>query len=69
MEPRSQEKTVFATPHGLYRFLVMASGFTNAPAVFQRLTQHVISGLSPADGEDFVAAYLDDSVKTFSAET
>ena len=60
MEPQSRVKTAFTTPHGLYEFLVMPFGLTNAPAVFQRLIQKVISGLNPADGGDFVAAYLDD---------
>ena len=63
MEPQSCEKTAFTTPHGLYEFLVM---LTNAPAVFQRLIQRVISGLNPADGKDFVAAYLDDILVFFS---
>ena len=60
MEPQSREKTAFATPNGLYEFLVMPFGLTNAPAVFQRLMHRVISGLNPDDGDDFVAAYLDD---------
>ena len=37
MEPESLEKTAFATPQGLYEFLVMLFGLTIAPAVFQRL--------------------------------
>ena len=60
MEPESQEKTAFATPHRLYEFLVMPFGLTNAPAVFQRLMQRVVTGLNPTDGRDFVAVYLDD---------
>ena len=60
MEPSSQEKTAFATPHGLYEFRVMPFGLTNAPAVFQRLIQQVLSGLNPEDGNDFVTAYIDD---------
>ena len=60
MEPQSREKTAFTTPHGLYEFLVMPFWLTNAHAVFQRLMQRVISGLNPAEGKDFVAAYLDD---------
>ena len=60
VEPTSREKTAFVTPHGLYEFLVMLFGLTNAPAVFQRLIQKVLAGLNPRDGKDFVAAYLDD---------
>ena len=33
----------------------------NAPAVFQRLMQKVLSGLM-AEAEDFVAVYLDDVI-------
>ena len=33
---------------------------TNAPAVFQRLMHHVISGLNAPDGKEFVTVYLDD---------
>lgn len=32
----------------------------NAPAVFQRLMQQVLSGLNSAEGPDFVSVYLDD---------
>ena len=60
MEPSSQEKTAFATPHGLYEFRVMPFGLRNAPAVFQRLIQQVLTGLNPEDGNDFVTAYIDD---------
>ena len=31
MSPRSREKTAFVTPQGLYEFLVMPVGLTNAP--------------------------------------
>ena len=60
MDSGSREKTAFATLHGLYQFLVKPFGLTNAPAVFQWLMHNVISGLNPADGRNFVAAYLDD---------
>ena len=60
MEPLSQEKTAFVTPHGLFEFRVMPFGLTNAPAVFQRLMQQVLAGLNPEDGSEFVTAYIDD---------
>ena len=56
----SREKTAFVTPNGLYEFLVMPFSLTNAPEVFQRLMQKVISGLNPDTGPDFVAVYIDD---------
>lgn len=60
VHPDSQEKTAFITPQGLYEFRVMPFGFTNAPAVFQRLIQRVLMGLNPEDGPDYVAVYIDD---------
>ena len=52
----SQEKTAFATHQGLYEFRVMPFGVMNAPAVFQRLMQRVLSGLQ------FISVYLDDVI-------
>ena len=60
VEPKSREKTAFATPHGLFEFRVMPFGLTNTPATFQRLTQKVLEGLNPEDGNGFVTAYIDD---------
>ena len=60
MDPNSREKTAFVAPQGLYEFCVMPFGLTNAPAVFQRLMQHLVSGLNPAAGPDFVVVYIDD---------
>ena len=60
VEPDSQEKTAFVTPHGLFQFRVMPFGLTNAPAVFQRLMQSVLMGLNPTDGNQFVSVYIDD---------
>ena len=59
VDPGSMEKTAFVTPHGLYEFRVMPFGFTNGPAVFQRLMARVLSGLNPEDGPDFVSVYID----------
>ena len=60
MSPRSREKTAFVTPQGLYEFLVMPFVLTNAPSVFQRLMQRLVTGLNPPAGPDFVAVYIDD---------
>ena len=60
MHSSSQEKTAFVTPHGLYEFRVMPFGLKNAPGVFQRLMQKVVSSLNPGSGPDFVSVYLDD---------
>ena len=60
MHSSSQEKTAFVTPHGLYEFRVMPFGLKNAPGVFQRLMQQVVSSLNSGSGPDFVSVYLDD---------
>ena len=60
MHPDSQQKTAFTTNHGLFEFRVMPFGLRNAPAVFQRLMQQILTGLNPLDGPDFVSVYLDD---------
>ena len=57
----SQKKTTFITYQGLYEFKVMPFGVMNAPAVFQRLMQKVLSRLMTGP-EDFVAVYLDDVI-------
>ena len=54
IHPPDVPKTAFTTPYGLYEFLVLPFGLTNAPASFQRLMNHVVGHLS------FVIAYLDD---------
>ena len=60
VDPESQEKTAFVTPQGLYEFKIMPFDLTNAPAVFQRLMQRLLTGLNPPSGPDFVAVYSDD---------
>ena len=62
VHPDSREKTAFITHQGLYEFKVMPFGLRNAPAVFQRLMQCVLSGLNPPEGPDFVSVYLDDII-------
>ena len=60
MHSDSQQKTAFTTSYGLFEFRVMPFGLWNAPAVFQRLMQQILTGLNPSDGPDFVSVYLDD---------
>ncbi|KAL7852896.1 hypothetical protein SRHO_G00186810 [Serrasalmus rhombeus] len=58
MDPRDREKTAFSTPLGLYEFERMPFGLCNAPATFQRLMQHCLSGQL----SESVLVYLDDII-------
>ena len=62
MDSSSQEKTAFATHHGLYEFRVMPFGVKNSPAVFQRLIQNVLSNFNVDTDKEFVDVYLDDII-------
>lgn len=55
MDESDREKTAFATHKGLFEFLVMPFGLSNAPAIFQELMSIVLQGLG-----HFAVAYLDD---------
>jgi len=57
---KSQEKTAFSTPFGLFEFWMMPFGLKNTPSVFQRLMQQVLADVKPDSGPNFVAAYIDD---------
>ena len=57
MADKAKELTVFVTPYGLFQFKVMPFGLNGAPAMFQRLMDRVIQGMS-----EYTVAYLDDLV-------
>ena len=56
MHPDSVQKTAFSTHLGLFEWLVMPFGLCNAPAVFERLMDKVLSSLQWHG----VLVYLDD---------
>ena len=67
VEERDRPKTAFTTGSGLYEFTVMPFGLCNAPAIFERLMERVLSGLP----WEVCPLYLDDIIvhaKTFRAE-
>ena len=46
LEEEDKEKTAFATPRGgLYQYVTMPFGISNAPATFQRLIEWTLAGL------------------------
>ena len=56
MSKDSQEKTAFVTSSSLYEFTIMPFGLCNAPAIFQRLMENVLSGVV----REKCSIYLDD---------
>ena len=56
--PEDQQKTVFSTPSGLYKFLRMPYGLSTAPATFARAIGIILSGLT----YDICLCYFDDVI-------
>ena len=46
IDPGSADKTAFVTRRGTFRFKVLSFGLTNAPALFQRLMDMILAGLT-----------------------
>ena len=57
MSECSRKYTAFTCEWGLFEYLVMPMGLTNAPATFQRSMNNVLSSFIEAG---FVVVYLDD---------
>lgn len=56
--PQDADKTAFITRRGCFRFRVLSFGLTNAPSVFQRLMDLVLSGLT----WEICLVYIDDVI-------
>lgn len=57
MDEESRHMTAFACPEGLYEYVVMPMGLTNAPATFQRTMANI---LQEGIREGFIVVFIDD---------
>ena len=58
IDPESADRTAFVTRRGTFRFKVLSFGLKNAPALFQRLMDLVLAGLT----WEVCLLYLDDVI-------
>jgi hypothetical protein len=64
IRPEDVPKTAFSTRYGLYKYLVMSFGLTNAPAHFM----YLINSVFMSELDKFVVVFIDDILIYFKSE-